>query len=394
MKVFKNLNITKKLAILCLVILFIPGCTTKEKREPGPVVVHFIDDPESRVVIGLLTDQFIKFYKIPVEIKFVDEMDLRFNILEDTDKLEETVDIVELDLYYLEDAQKKMTDLSNVVNDRNASGRYYHGPLEAGKFDEEYKFIPFRLSWPLMMVSKDYRRKIVNFSNLSRMSSDDLKTVVFPSLKEREFFQIVFAIIKEYEGDPENLDDPNLYEAFRFMAELGPRINTISKVNSAGDSLNYSSYDMPMVFFEWPTATIELAIRGTIPKEISALPLPSLEGKNGGTFAFGRYLGILKNARHNEDSIKYIQFMTSGPSQSKLLYGSPWLPTKNNGWGKISTARREAYVAYISSGSVLIPPPRKLKKVESAITSAAWQVMYEGKDPKDALRESKNLMKE
>jgi ABC-type glycerol-3-phosphate transport system substrate-binding protein len=388
----KNRKTIRKLTLFFAVVVLV-GCTTKKEREPGPLVAHFIDDPESRVIIGLLTDQFIEIYRIPVEIEFVDETDLRFNIIEQYDDLEEKVDVIELDLYYLEDAQEKMSDVSKVIRDPNSSGKFYFGPLEAGKFDEEYKFVPFRLSWPLMMISPDNKREVTSFQKLLSINPDNLETVVFPSLKEKEFFQVIFSIIKEYGGDPKNLDDPNVYEAFSFMSQLGPQINPGSKVFSAGDSLKFSDYDTPAVFFEWPYAVIEMSINGKIPREIEAKPLPCQGTSNGGTFAHGRYLGILKDARHKKDAIKYLQFITSSTSQSELLYGSPWLPSKNTGWGNINTARQQAYSAYIQSCFCLARPPRNIRKVESALTSAAWQVMYEGKDPKKALQESKSLLK-
>jgi len=87
-------------------------CTVQQKeRTPGPLVVWLMSDPAARQIFELYGREFEDRFDVELELVFKDPWDLANDLRTHPERVEGQVDLVELDLFDLEEFAPLMRNL-------------------------------------------------------------------------------------------------------------------------------------------------------------------------------------------------------------------------------------------------------------------------------------------
>ncbi len=373
------------IALVFLVVLFTPLITGQRRKDPGTLLVWLVENPEAEISLGIFADQFEDYGGAKVEIEYKDPLDLRHALIEDPSLLDD-VDVVEVDLFDLEDAAPAVRDLQPLFTKSFDIGLFYGGPFEAGKFGDKNLFIPWRLSWPALVISQDYFLKYKNLDYLAKVAEHERAQMAIPAADDREFYAFVCSVVFCFGGDPEDPEDPGLLDAMNWLAQISPLVTDESAIIRGGEvHTHYAS--LPEVFIEWPKGLVPLTFDDTIPGYYRVVPILEGAGNFKGEAFLGSYLAVTAASENEEEAMNFIVAMCSSQVQQDLLFNSNALPVRKDGWGHTGTVRETAYGAFAQAAINLKAPPRDLKKISEGLARAGRRVLFEDKSPKFALAE-------
>ncbi len=373
-------------AALCLFI----SCTVKEeKHEPGPLKVWLMKDPEAEVQIKSMVAEFESKKDFEVELEFKDTYDINSALIEG-EAAEAGVDVVEVDIFDMAGLSEHMQDASGVLLEIESTESFYNAPVLAGKFEGEQRFIPFRLSWPALVSRADVRGRFRTWDHLSGAAMG-AEQVGVPALDDRELCVLVCSLIYANNGDPGDPGSPGFGSAFSWLEQISGRVLIGSGAAKSGDMGSWPEDEMPGVFFEWPEGLAAMEISGLLAYDFEVHPFPCADTRSCAVVFLGRYLGVPEKARHEKDAFSFIRYMVSSSAQRRLLFTSPWLPVRSDGWGDMG-ARKVAYRALRHSANNLKRPPRRIKELTGPLSNAARDVLFFGKGADTALKEYKTAL--
>ena len=127
-----------------------------------------------------------------------------------------------------------------------------------------------------------------------------------------------------------------------------------------------------------------MILEGSLQSSLEVMPFPCAQGRRCPVFAFGRFLGVPKKAPHIEDAYEFIIHFTSSRVQQQMIFATPWLPVRTDGWGDLGP-RKEGYEAFFAHSRNIEAPGGDLKKLERALTSAGRMVLFQEAAPVEAL---------
>lgn len=374
-------------AIVLAAVFFLacPSCTVKkEERAPGPLTVWLMSDPQSKIERGIVASDFKNLYSVPLELSFKDPFEIVVALRDHQDDVLGKVDLIELDLFDLEEMAPLMEDLKPLLLSLEGRRYLYNPAVEAAEFDGRQCFFPVGLSWPALVKKTGIESNLENYRDLMGVGRENPGWIAFPALNDRDFFALLCSLVWAFGGDPSQPDDPGLKRAFAWLEQMSEYISLESTIIGPGDATNIPMERRPYVFFEWPQGLISLDIGGELYIDYKALPVPCGDVNKCPAFFFGRYLGVPRGAPHLRDAFRFIGHMVNPDIQRQLLFASRWLPVRGDGWGEMG-ARAEAYQALSIRADDIRKPPPNLKKVKEALTRAGTMVLFEKEGASEAL---------
>jgi ABC-type glycerol-3-phosphate transport system substrate-binding protein len=266
--------------------------------------------------------------------------------------------------------------------------------LEAGEFNGQQKFLPWRLSWPMMLVSKKINAPYT-WTEFKIKAERDSVDALIPGLDDREVFALVCSVVWAHGADPEKPfdDDDRLYKSFQWLAQISGHLRMESGAVRSSEIPDFSPQKRPTIFITWPEGLISFILKGSLQMDLRPAPLPCGRRGNCAVFFFGRYLGIPKGAAHTKDALNFIDFMLSPASQRQMIFAQPWLPVRSDGWGNLGP-RQKGYNALMVRAKNLRPPPRNLKKIEKELTKAGKRLLYQNAGPWEVLTDYRDALLE
>ncbi|HUT52714.1 MAG TPA: extracellular solute-binding protein [bacterium] len=369
-----------------------PGCTTGKKRAPGPLRVWLLAEPEAEPMFRTLVDEFKQKSGIEVELVLKEAYEIRALLLNHPRDLEGKVDLIEIDLFDLEDAAPVMDDLTPVMVQLEQSARLYKGSFQAGEFEGRQLLVPWRLSWPIMLASNQVGAPRT-WAALGRITRNNPGQVMVPALDDREFFAFLCTLVWSFGGDPAEPYEPGIFEAFQWLQRVSNVLHKDSGATRAAEVASFPAADRPLIFFEWPQGLLPFILNGSLQMDLKAAPCPCGGRGNCPLFSFGRYLGIPKKAPHPEDAQRFILHLISPGSQRAIIFGSPWLPISSDGWGQLG-ARDLGYRAFSVSANNIKAPPRPLSKIKKAMDEAGKMLLIEHSTADDAITKYRKIMEQ
>lgn len=380
--------------LLILLVVYGPGLfrTPSEERVPGPLVVWMISEPEAKDKFQYFGDLFEENTGIDLELEFKETWELRPLLEDRSERIEGKVDVVEVDMVDMARDAPFMEDMSGVFNEMGRLSMFYSPALDAGIFEGRQAYLPWRLSWPLMMVSHDVDKELLSWTYMERIvTSRDSGEFLLPALNDRELFLIMTSIIHAKGGDPTNATHYSIRESFEFLDKIADKLDTRSSYTSSMGISEISQKNRPMISFAWPDSLEPLILDASIPLYYDAQPMPcGLKRKCGVAFT-ARFFAIPSNAPHKEDAYAFLEFMTSVEIQTRMIFATPWLPVRKDGWGDLGS-RQKSYGAFQRSARNLVPPPvEKMDAYESALAETARMVLFQGAEPEEAAKKYAEL---
>jgi len=374
------------LALLALTLFPPLSCTTKKERRPGPLTVWLTaDSDEDATQLRVLGEDFKRQAKIPLELVLKTPYEMQFTVLKHPEDLT-GVDVVEVDLFDLPEAARGMADVSAALEGIEGTERLYLGGFEAGRIEGVQRFIPWRLSWPALVVTPELA-EVQDWESLVQAEEENPGGFVIPALDEREFYALLCAIIWGQGGDP--ADAGKIGPGLAFLARLSAIVSVRSGAIGTGSVAQLPREDRPRIFFEWPAGILALCKDASIPMDFRAVALPC--GSTRCIPFFGRYLGSPATAPHPEDAARFLHFMISPKAQQHQMFASTWLPVRSDGWGDLA-GREDGYHPLAVGGQLLRALPLEAK-VREAVVKAGKMALFEGADPEAALEEYRRVIK-
>lgn len=370
-----------------------PGCTVKKERAPGPLVAWFFAAPEAEHYYRLLAQDFTKETGVPVQLVFKESYEIRNTIHHHSDEIVGAVDMIEVDLFDLEDAAPVMTDLRPLLRDLVNTQKFAGGAVAAGEFQGRVNFMPWRLSWPAMIVSSKAGRPPDTWPGLARAAERNPGELIIPGLDDQEMFSFLYSLAWSFEADPSKPYDEDLVLAFDYLADLSKYLRIESGGVRSSDVAARPWEQRPLIFFVWPEGMIPMILDGSLQLGWRAEPLPCGGGSRCGVFALGRYLGVPRNAPHTEEAARFILFMISPAVQRQMVFFSPWLPIRTDGFGDLGP-RQSGYHAFAQRTANIKTPPRDLSKIQEALLTAGRMVLYQGSSGYGAVKKYREIMAE
>jgi len=366
------------------------GCTVDKEAEraPGPLVVWLREDPEAKTAIKVLTDRFQKREGIKVELSFK----LDYEIESALGGGGVIPDLVELDLFQLQEWAKKMDDCSASYRYTGSLANFYGESVDAGKYEAEQKYMPFRLSWPALGVKRTVTGDTGAWGDFNGAARRNAGSLVIPSLDEKRFFAVMCSYIWSFGGTPEDPDSRGMQIAFSWLSNMSKWIHLDSGKMGPGDLADWPDESLPALFIAWPESLAPLTIKGVFQFSHRTAPFPCRNRRDCAICMMGSYLGIPKGSKHPEDAARFIGHLLSAQSQRSLVFTSSWLPVRRDGWGDLGP-RKEEYEALVVRGDALKKPPPGAKKLVRPLSELAGEVLFHGKDPEEALAEYKERIK-
>jgi ABC-type glycerol-3-phosphate transport system substrate-binding protein len=383
-------------AVVGLIVLTVAAprlCSTKKPRAPGPLVVWLIAEPKSQDKFKEFGDRFKKSEGLDLKLEFKQRYELRTLLRDHPDQVLGQVDLMEVDLFDLEAAAPAMEDLTPYYRNIPDLGSFYPSAGESGEFDGKRLFVPWRLSWPMMLAPTELSHGLLNWDAVAETALKDPGSLYFPVLRERELFALTMALVWSYGGDPNQPEGEGFRAAIKWLARVRSTINPQSLLLSAAEVPDLGRSERPHIFFEWPEGAVPLVRDASIPEYFKPLPLPCGRAGRCPLFAIGRFLGVPQDAPHREDAEKFITHLTSVKVQSEMVYASLWLPMRQDGWGDLGV-RQQAYEGFRLRGKNLEPMPRPLAKLEHALAKTVRQVLMDGQEPDEAIAAYKTMLQE
>jgi len=379
-------------ALIAASALLSLACTVKKKRAPGPLVVWLLADPDTDSFFRLLSDEFSKQADIEIELVFKETYEVRALLFNNPESIQGKVDLVEVDLYDLEQAAPAMEFLDPLFSQLERTESFPIGALAAGEFSGRKKFIPWRLSWPMMAVSSSLAPPDT-WERLGQTAQANPGEVLIPALDDREFFSFLCSVVWAFGGDPAKPYDDGLFQAFQWLAEIGPALSAKSSVTRSAEIFSIPAAERPGIFFEWPQGLLPFILDASFQINLSAAGYPCGRGGNCPVLALGRYFGIPRNPPHLEDAYQFILFIIGANAQNQILFGTPWLPANSQGLTDLG-ARKAVYSAFAARLRDIKPPPRPVNKIERALTAAGRMLLFEQATPHDAITKYRKLMEQ
>jgi ABC-type glycerol-3-phosphate transport system substrate-binding protein len=357
-------------------------CSTKKKRAPGPLVVWLQEEEGDRDKLQYFADKFEEANGTPVEVEFIPRYELARRLADHPEQVLGRADVVEADLFELEATAPSMQDVTSLFATGSDAVSICPAAAESGEFEGQRKFVPWRLSWPTMLAKREYGQ-LTTWNALADAAAKNPGTLFFPALNDREVFALTMALVWAYGGDPLKPDEQGFQTALAWLARVSPLLDQDSRMMHAREVPGLPRDKRPGIFFEWPEGIIPLVLDASVLEYLKPLPLPCGPGGKCPVFAFGRYLAIPNQAPHREDALRFIEHLVSASVQREMIYASPWLPVRADGWSELGP-RKTAYEGCLLRARDLVPAPRPLNRIEPALAKAAKMVLVEGKSPEEA----------
>jgi hypothetical protein len=379
-------------AALALALAAAFGCTVKKERAPGPLVVWLQKQPGEADAMGILAEEFRRETDIELELVFKEPYEIRSILLNNPKDLEGKVDVIEVELFEREAAAPYVQDLAVLLRQIEGGGAFSNAAMQAGVIDGAQKFLPWRLSWPMMVTSSSISAP-GTWRELAKTAQDNADEVLIPGLNDDEFFALLCSMVWSFGGDPAKPYDDGIIETLLWLSDLSGQIRAESGAIGAAEIADFASAGRPLVFFEWPQGLLPFILDGSLNSNLTAQPIPCGFRNNCPTFFFGRYLALPARAPHLEDAYRFMLFMVSPRVQNRMIFASSWLPMRKDGWGDLG-ARDQAYRAFSLRFDDLRPPPPNLRKVEKALNRAGRMVLFEHETTSDAITQYRKIMEE
>jgi len=236
----------------------------------------------------------------------------------------------------------------------------------------------------MLLASEDAASTFDTWKDLATWSNDHQGRLMIPALDDRELFAIACSMIWSHGGQPDQPDSEGVRQAFEWFSDVSQSIAFQSSATRAIENSQWTAGREPDVFFMWPEGVIPLIKTATVPMDLKPYPLPCGHVRQCGVFAFGRYLAIPKSAPHSEDAFIFFNFMTARKVQNEVIFASPWLPIRSDGWGELGT-RKEAYSGFSERSRHLGRPPRDLPFLTEALAETVREVLFEGVSADEAV---------
>jgi len=397
LKFYQVLSLIGLAGLAIFLIMKAPSlCTTghEEERAPGPLLVWMISDPNSNFKVNLFADKFEDDYGIETKVEFKEDYEITALLRRGHSSLRGRVDVIELDLFDLVEAAPNMEDISPIFEEALSPEAFIAPALTSGQFGTRQLFVPWRLSWPAMVVDNNIDRDDLRiWKTLRSYARENPGKVHIPALRERELFALVCSLVMSYGGDPADPDGVALRNAFVYLQNLAPHINYASLGAEGGDFAKMDPDDRPDIFFDWPGGIIPLITEAAIPLYYSTAPLPCSSARGCAVMPFGYFLGSPADAPHPKDAHQFIAHMTTQGVQSEIIYTSPHLPAVRTGWGDMGI-RKDPYQAFRASVKNLRTPPRDLARIEEPLAKVAKMILFEKMLAMDAIDEYREMIGE
>jgi ABC-type glycerol-3-phosphate transport system substrate-binding protein len=324
------------LAGLILVCQF-ASCT--RKRAPGPLRIWVdLTEEEAAVFRELLSDmKSFKEIETALELKPLDEILKNF----DSPHLEKlhVPDLVEVDIYHLEQARKRVADLTPFTYDTLEVKSFYPSGIKPGTSGRNLYFLPYRFAWPVMVYNCDeVSGPPGSWDELIEFGNSNPGEIGLAGLSDETLVLEIISWIWQAGGDPYYISHPRTREAFYFLKKLGPIINMSSRAYRSDSLMEAQRTGEISIHFNGPDqlrstvmGTGQSPLQGGARSGICTAPMP--EGPESAQVAVtARYLSIPLTSRHPKEAVECMRFLTTIRVQSALAERLLWVPVRGDAW--------------------------------------------------------------
>ena len=282
------------------------------------------------------------------------------------------VDIIELDVYYLNSLAPFVYDLTPYEK-RFKKEKIYPDAWKAGIINNKLLFIPHRLSWQALIYNSKYiPHPPRTWEELLDIAERYPKKVGLKASLYEGLTCDILPFIWQAGGEPLNFKSPGSIEAMRFLEKLIPYLNPQSRTYKENTILEAQAREEIYLHFNWPFAVTYLKDKGLLPNPNRTAMLP--KGPKGyATVLGGGYLAISKVAPHPKEAIRFLEFITSSRVQKWLVENLGWMPIREDGWEGLTQENKELYQGYIEMAPYVKARP---SVPEYEKVSRGWQEAF------------------
>ncbi len=377
---------------LVLFSLSLSFCT--KRREPGPVRIWLdLTEAEAGVINGALAEMkgFMDIEAV-IDIKPMDK------ILKDFDSPEieklEVPDIIEVDIYRLEEARPRVMDLSKYANEEFEMAGLYLSGLKPAVNGDKIHFLPYRLSWPVMVYNcVELEKPPKTWDELFTLAEEEPGRIGLQGLSSEGLVLVLVSWIWQAGGDPYSLVQPHTRDAFYFLQKLGKQASMSSRAYRETSIARAQETGEIIIHFNGPDQVGEMARGGTIPSPNCTAPMPG-GTKSARVAVAARYLAVPFTSRHPEEAVKCLRFLTTIRVQSKLVNDLYWPPVRRDAWPWEDEATSKAMEGFMQSANagVGIEARGDFEEVSKLWVEAYQEIVFDGATVEDTLWKYHEMM--
>lgn len=293
------------------------------------------------------------------------------------------LDLVELDLAMLGQAQKAALPLDSVVSP-SAEALFPPAAWDAARFGGHLYFVPHRLMWQAMI----YNRIRVptpprTWDELRAFARAHPGKLALKGARYEGATCDTAQFIWAAGGDLLHPRSAGSVAAFEFLKSLAPYLNPQSPVYRETSVLEAQARASVWIHFNWPFAMDYLASKGLAPSVDLSAPVPS--GPHGtATPLGGGYLAIVRSAPQPKLAADFLRYLLKRSTQVKL--------SRELGWYGSVAPSPTSRAARLYAGFLAMKPYVRARPALPCYfeLSNRWQramrsVLFSGKSPREAL---------
>ncbi len=300
------------------------------------------------------------------------------------------LDLVELDLYQLPLLKDAMQPLGGLIeNEEELEAKTPADAWAVTTFGDPpaLLYLPHRLNWQALIYDAE---KIAappeTWNDLLAIAQAHPGALGYKLSRYEGLVCDVFPILWQAGGDPLQPGGPGAIEAVEFMLQLSKAFNPAVRSYKEQTILDAQQLREIVLHPNWPFAVAQLRGKGMLPGPMQTAPLPA--GPAGrATVLGGGYLGVPATAPRPIEAGQLLDYLTSGPTQRRLVEKLGWFPIREEGWEAFSEEDRTLYAGFLAMREHVRARPNVAAYAE---ISQVWQegihaILFDDEVPAAAL---------
>jgi len=364
------------ITFLTVLVLIFSACRTSER----PITVYLAILPQEQTKYIELTKEFEKQTGISVKLIAQQYVDIRRTLEAEVKAGKGVVDIVEVDVYYLNTIGPLVRNLTPFAREFE-SKKMYKDAWKAGVINGKLLFVPHRLSWQATIYNSKYiYEPPKTWEDLLAVAKKYPGKIGFKASLYEGLTCDILPFVWAAGGNPLDFDSPGSIRAMRFLKQLGKYLNPQSTTYKENTILEAQAREEIYLHFNWPFAVSYLKDKELLPDPNKSAPFPA--GPNGyATVLGGGYLAISKVAPHPKEALAFLKFVTSAKAQTWLTQNLGWMPIREEGWQGLDAENKKLYEGYIELAPFVRTRPltANYERVSRDWQEAFYKIVFEGK---------------
>lgn len=290
-----------------------------------------------------------------------------------------TLDLVEMDVYYLHATSQFMVPI-------NLESQIYaeleQDALRAGVFSDQQLFLPHRLNWQALIYnSQKIKNPPKTWDELLSLVAKNSGRLGFKASAYEGLTCDILPYLWQAGGDFLKPDSKAGKQTLEFIAKLSKHMNSSCRTYKEGTVLTALEQDEIYLHANWPFVVPQLRGKGLMPSKFRTAPLP--RGPAGeATVLGGGYLAIPKTSPNPKRALALAKFLVSSETQKKLVKELGWFPVRAEGWDSLGKLDRELLEGFIAMQDNVRARPRLAEYEDISII---WQegvrgILFRDKD--------------